>query len=96
MKEKLAMRKPEGCQRAISKPPKLLPRIHNSTKHVSTEKRFHLNLLIYNTLTEMTTKSIKKTILYICRYRKKPYLCIAFEKQSNYQTKTIRGVAQSG
>lgn len=30
-------------------------------------------------------KGLKKNSPKICIYKKKPYLCIAFEKQSNYK-----------
>ncbi len=42
-------------------------------------------MLIYNLINNSTKKSGKKSLQNVCTYKKKKksYLCIAFEKQSN-------------
>lgn len=40
-------------------------------------------MLIYNLINNSTKKNGKKSLQNVCTYKKKSYLCIDFEKQSN-------------
>ncbi len=40
-------------------------------------------MLIYNLINNNTKKKWKKITSNVCTYKKKSYLCIVFEKQSN-------------
>ena len=47
------------------------------------KKSFEVNVLIYNLINNSTKKKLKKITSNVCTYKKKSYLCIVFEKQSN-------------
>ena len=44
------------------------------------KKSFEVNVLIYNLINNSTKKKLKKNTSNFCIYKKKSYLCIAFEK----------------